>query len=65
MLINSGSRPRARAWSRAFYAAYPEIQGIFHASSMHGNRPSLALYERAYQRSPTHRSCTEPWPMLP
>jgi len=47
MLINSGSRPRARAWSRAFHAAYPEIQGLFYASSMHGNRPSLALYERA------------------
>ena len=28
MLISSGSRPRARTWSRAFYAAYPEIQGL-------------------------------------
>lgn len=47
MRINCGSRPRARAWSRAFYDAYPEIQGLYYASCMHENRPSLALYERA------------------
>ena len=47
MLINCGSRPRARAWSRAFYEAYPAIQGLYYASCMHRNRPSLALYERA------------------
>jgi hypothetical protein len=47
MLINCGSRPRARAWSRAFYEAYPQIQGLHYASCMHENRPSLALYERS------------------
>jgi hypothetical protein len=47
MLINCGSRPRARAWSRAFYDAYPEIQGLYYGSCMHRHRPSLALYERA------------------
>jgi hypothetical protein len=46
MLINCGSRPRARAWSRAVYEAYPQIQGLHYASCMHENRPSLALYER-------------------
>jgi len=38
MLISSGSRPRARAWSRAFYAAYPEIQGLYYGSSIPRNR---------------------------
>jgi hypothetical protein len=47
MLIGCGSRPRARAWSRAFHAAYPQVQGLYYGSCLHANRPSLALYERA------------------
>ena len=47
MAINSGPRPRARRWSRAIYAAYPAVQGLWYPSSMHANRPSAALYERA------------------
>jgi hypothetical protein len=47
MAINSGPRPRARRWSRAIYAAYPGVQGLWYPSSMHANRPSAALYERA------------------
>jgi hypothetical protein len=46
MVINSGPRSRARLWSRAIYDAYPGIQGLYYASSMHANRPALALYER-------------------
>jgi hypothetical protein len=56
MLINCGSRPRARAWSRAFYEAYPQIQGLDYASCMHENRASLALYERAAGAIPAHPS---------
>jgi hypothetical protein len=56
MLINCGSRPRARAWSRAFYEAYPRIQGLYYASCMHENRPSLALYERAAGAIPARPS---------
>jgi hypothetical protein len=56
MLINCGSRPRARAWSRAFYEAYPKIQGLHYASCMHENRPSLALYERAEAAIPAQPS---------
>jgi hypothetical protein len=41
MVINSGPR------SRAVHDAYPGIQGLYYASSMHANRPALALYERA------------------
>ena len=47
MLINCGSRPRARAWSRAFHAAYPEVHGLYYGSCLHANSASLALYERA------------------
>jgi hypothetical protein len=56
MLINCGSRPRARSWSRAFYEAYPEIQGLYYASCMHKSSPSLALYERAVGAIPLHPS---------
>jgi hypothetical protein len=56
MLIHCGSRPRARAWSRAFYDAYPQIQGIYYASCMHRSSPSLALYERAAGAIPAHPS---------
>lgn len=47
MAINSGPRSRSRLWSRAVYEAYPEVQGFYYASSMHANRPAVALYERA------------------
>ena len=45
--INSGPHARARAWSRAIYAAYPEVQGLWYCSSMDADEPCLALYERA------------------
>ena len=47
MAINSGSRSRARRWSRAIYDAHPATQGLWYASSMYGNQPAVALYERA------------------
>lgn len=47
MAISSGSRPKARKWSRAIYAAYPEVEGVLYSSAMHGNRPAVALYDRA------------------
>jgi hypothetical protein len=56
MFINCGSRPRARAWSRAFYDAYPQILGLYYASCMYQNRPSLALYERAAAAIPERPS---------
>lgn len=56
MLINCGSRPRARAWSRAFYDAYPPIQGLYYGSCLHKNSPSIALYERAAGAIPAHPS---------
>jgi len=52
MLINSGRRSASRLWSQAIYRDYPQVEGIFYGSSMHGNRPSIALYERAIDAMP-------------
>jgi hypothetical protein len=54
MAINSGPRPRARRWSRAIYVAYPAAQGLYYASSMDGNAPAVALFERAAPALPAH-----------
>lgn len=53
MAIHSGSRSRARAWSRAIHAAYPNVEGLRHASSMNANQPAFAFYERARSALPT------------
>jgi hypothetical protein len=51
--INSGPRPRCRRWSRAIYEAYDaDVFGLLYASSMNGNRPAVALYERAASALP-------------
>lgn len=47
MALNTGDRTRARLWSRAIYAAYPEAEGLWYASAMNAHAPSIALYERA------------------
>ncbi len=47
MALVSGPRPRARAWARAIYVAYPEAEGVWYGSSMHANTPCIALFERA------------------
>lgn len=69
MAINSGPRPRARRWSRAIYAAYPEVGGLWYASSMHANRPAVALYERSIDglqdRPFFHRSLDDPMMIVP
>ncbi len=64
MVISSGPRPRAQRWSRAIYAAYPEIEGLYYPSSMAANRPAFALYERAIAAIPKspafHRPLSDP-----
>lgn len=64
MALGSGPRPRAQRWSRAIHEAYPDVQGVCFSSSMHGNRPAVALYERAapaLPRSPAfHRPLLDP-----
>jgi hypothetical protein len=53
MALNSGPRARARRWSMAIYAAYPQAEGLWYPSSMHANQPSVALYERARDALPS------------
>jgi hypothetical protein len=50
--IHSGPRPRCRRWSRAICDAYPDLNGLYYASSMNGNEPAVALYERASNALP-------------
>ncbi|MDP9122879.1 MAG: RES family NAD+ phosphorylase [Acidobacteriota bacterium] len=64
MALSSGARPRAQRWSRAIYEVYPDLAGLYYPSSMAGNRPAVALYERALPgipRSPIfHRPLVDP-----
>ena len=46
MGINTGSRVRAREWAQRFYEAFDDLQGLYYASSMHANRPAIALNDR-------------------
>ena len=49
MAIGSADRAAARAWSRAIYAGFPSILGLYYNSAMNAGRPSYAFYERAEQ----------------
>ena len=51
--INSGPRPRCRRWSRAIYEAYPDLVGLYYASSINANEPAVVLYERALKALPS------------
>ena len=51
--LASGPRPRAQAWARTIYEAYPKVEGIWYPSSMHGGSPALVLFERAETALPT------------
>jgi hypothetical protein len=50
--IHSGPRPRARAWARELYDAYPDIQGLYYGSSMNGHAPAIVLNDRAQRAIP-------------
>ena len=67
--INSGRRDRARRWSQALYAAFPQADGIAYASSMNGHAVAYALYERAVDSVPsapdTHFALNDPALDLP
>jgi hypothetical protein len=64
MALSTGPRPRARRWAQAIYEAYPDVQGLFYPSSMHGNRPAIALWERGGGAMPPmpvfHRPLIDP-----
>jgi RES domain len=64
MALSSGRRDRARAWSARIYEDYPEVEGLYYPSSMDGNQPAVALYERAQDALPAwplfHRALADP-----
>lgn len=63
MAINTGSRSRAQRWAQTFYDAY-EIDGVIYPSSMYGNQPAVALFERCQDTLPRtpefHRALADP-----
>jgi hypothetical protein len=65
MKLVSGPFSYSQTWSRGFYEAYPEIDGLYYLSSL-TNRPTIALYERANratvfpQHTRMHRALTDP-----
>ena len=52
--IHSGPRSRTRRWAQRLHDAFPQIDGILYCSSMNGNAPSIALFERAQRAIPSH-----------
>lgn len=57
--LSSGPRAIARRWSRDFYEAYPEIDGLRYRSSMSGGSDiALALYERCTDAMPADALAT-------
>lgn len=59
MAIHSGSRAKARDWSRAIYRTYTNVQGIAYRSSI-VSLPAVALFERARSTLPPHPSFHQP-----
>lgn len=64
MALSSGLKSRDRRWSQAIYHAFPHLDGLLYGSSMNGNQPCVALYERARRAMPVcpvfHRMLADP-----
>lgn len=50
--LNSGRTDISRAWARAIRAAFPDLDGLWHPSSMNANQPCLALFAPAVDALP-------------
>jgi hypothetical protein len=51
--IATGDRAQARKWSRVFYEAFPDIDGLCYPSSLNTAWRTYALYERATRGIPS------------
>ncbi len=49
---SSPLRSRTRAWARAFYDAWPEVQGLLYRSKMAVDLPAYVLFERSATAMP-------------
>lgn len=58
--IHSGQRARARRWAQRIYIAFPKISGLYYLSSMGGNAPAIALFERARPAMPASPTFNRP-----
>lgn len=62
--IATGSKARARRWSRTIYDAWPDLHGLVYPSSMAGGGTAYALFERAQSALPAnpafHRALADP-----
>lgn len=58
--IASGRRDRARAWARAIFAAYDDVDGLWYRSSMDAGRPAVCLWERARPALPSRAEANLP-----
>ena len=59
-LLNSGRRDRAREWARSIRAAYPDVDGLWHPSSMYAGRPCVTLWAPAQDALPAEPLLSEP-----
>ena len=58
-VINTGRRDVCRAWARTIVAAWPDLDGLWHTSSMSG-APSLTLFTPAADAFPERPLLSEP-----
>lgn len=67
--ISTGPHEVTRAWSRAFYEAFPAADGLRYESSMHPGEAAFACYERAADALPAtprfHRALADPDLLVP
>lgn len=54
MALSTGPHDRARRWARAFFAAWPDVDGVWYGSSMNGHQPCAALWAPARDALPPH-----------
>jgi RES domain-containing protein len=50
--LNTGARPRARAWARVIRQAFPDLEGVIWPSSMAGGSRCIALWQPAVDALP-------------
>jgi hypothetical protein len=58
--ISSGPRDRSRAWARAIFAAYGDIDGLWFRSSMNAGNPAICLWERGADALPAQADALLP-----
>jgi hypothetical protein len=57
--INTGRRDTCRAWARTIVAAWPDLEGLWHTSSMSA-KPLVTLFKAAADVFPDHPLLSEP-----